>query len=176
MERKDGKQEDQRRALALRMTKAESGLALVTRKITPLALYHLVLLQASSSMVFPVIIRFDYKKVGGEGLRSCKKTFGNCGVDFAKHHRYGVQSIVLLCFAEIYWFIQMVSPVKYSLMLGMDELLASVLVTHLDVTLLCLFLPNSAGGIKGRDFSFYTTSTNEPCSPAKQFPGLCLAP
>ena len=129
-------------------------------------------------MVFPVVkvTRFDYKKMGGKGLRSCKKTFGSCGVDFAKHHRYGVQSKVLLCFAEVYWFIQIVSPVKYSLMLRMDELLASVLVTHLDVTLLGLFLPNSAGSVKGRDFSFYTTSNNELYSPAKQFPGPCLVP
>lgn len=128
-------------------------------------------------MVFSVIkvIRFDYKKVGGEDLRSCKKTFGNCGVDFAKHHRYGLRSKVLLYFAEVYWFIQIVSPVKYSLLLGMDELLALVLVTHLDITLLGLFLPNSAGGIKGRDFSFCTASTNRH-SPAKQFPGPCLAP
>lgn len=129
-------------------------------------------------MVLPEIkvIRFDYKKVGGKGWRSCKKTFGNCGVDFAKHHRYGVQSKVVLFFAEVYWFIQILSPVKYSLMLGTHELLASVLVTHLDVTLLGLFLPSSAGGVKGRDFSFYTTSTNQPYSPAEQFPGPCLAP
>lgn len=43
------------------------------------------------------IIRFDYQEVGQKGLRSCKKIFGNCGVDFAKHHRYGVQSVALLC-------------------------------------------------------------------------------
>lgn len=47
VEGKDGKQEDQRRALTLRMTKAESGLALVAGKSTPLALSHLVLLEAS---------------------------------------------------------------------------------------------------------------------------------
>lgn len=128
-------------------------------------------------MVCPVInvIRFDYKKEGGKGLRSCK-TFGNCGVDFAKHHRYGVQSKVLLCFAEVYWFIQIVSPVKYNLMLGMDELLASVLVTHLDVTLLGLFLPNSAGDIKGRDLSFYTTSTTHLRAPQSKFLVLVLHP
>jgi len=115
-------------------------------------------------MVFPVIkvMRFDYKKVGGKGLRSCKKTFGNYGVAFAKHHSYGVQSKVLLCFTEVCWFIQIVSPVKYSLMLGMREHLASVLVTHLDITLLGLFLPNSAGGVKGIDFSFCTASTTRP--------------
>lgn len=100
VERKDGKREDQRRALALRMTKAESGLALVARKITALALYHLVLLEASSSIVFPVIkvIRFDYKKVGGKGLRSCKKTFGNCGVDCKASQVWSTkQSVALLC-------------------------------------------------------------------------------
>lgn len=101
--------------------------------------------------------------MGGKGLRSCKKTFGNCGVDFVKHHSCRVQSKMLLCFAEVYWFIQIVSsPVKYSLMLGMDELLASVLVTRLDVMLLGLFLPHSAGGVQGREFSCYTTSTNQP--------------
>lgn len=35
------------------------------------------------------------------------------------------QSVALLC--RVYWFIQIVSPVKYSLVLGMDERLASVL-------------------------------------------------
>lgn len=53
VERKDGKQEDQRRALALRMTKAESSLALVAGKSTPLALSHLVLLEACQQHGFP---------------------------------------------------------------------------------------------------------------------------
>lgn len=47
-------------------------------------------------------------------------------------------------------------------MLGMDELLALLLVIHLDVTLLGLFLPRSAGGTKGRDSSSYTTSNQQP--------------
>lgn len=110
--------------------------------------------------------------MGGKGLRSCKKTFGNCGVDFAKHRRYGVQSKALLGFAEIYWFMQIISPVKHSLMLGMGELLASALVTHLDVTPLGLFLPSSAGVIKGR--GFYTT--NQPYRHAKRLPGPYLPP
>lgn len=53
VERKDGKQEDQRRALNSRMTKAKSGLALVAGKSTPLALSHLVLLEASQQQGFP---------------------------------------------------------------------------------------------------------------------------
>lgn len=33
-----------------------------------------------------------------KGLRSCEKTFGNCGVDFAKYYRYWIQSKALqLC-------------------------------------------------------------------------------
>lgn len=59
---------------------------------------------------------------------------------------------------------QIVSHGKHNLMLGMDELLALVLVTHLDVTLLGPFLPNSAGGTKGRDSSSYTTPNNQPCA------------
>lgn len=60
---------------------------------------------------------------------------------------------------------QIVSHGKHNLVLGMDELLALVLVTHLDVTLLGLFLPSSAGGTKGRAFSSSSsssTSTNQP--------------
>lgn len=52
VKRRNGKQEDQRQALALRMTKAESGLALVAGK-SPLALSHLVLLQASQQHGLP---------------------------------------------------------------------------------------------------------------------------
>lgn len=71
---------------------------------------------------------------------------------------------------------QIVSHGKHNLMLGMDELLALVLVKHLHVTLLGLFLPHSAGGTRGRDDSSYITSNNQPYSPAMQFPGPCLAP
>ena len=53
VERKGGKWEDQRQALPLRMTTAESCLVLVARKSTPLALSHLVLLEASQQHGFP---------------------------------------------------------------------------------------------------------------------------
>lgn len=97
-----GKQEDHRWVLVLRMTKAESSWALVAGKNTPLALSHLVLLQAAQQRSFPCCPGFGnkvwlQKKVGGKGLRSCKKTFGSCGVDLARQHRDGVQSKV--CFA-----------------------------------------------------------------------------
>lgn len=59
---------------------------------------------------------------------------------------------------------QIVSHGKHNLMLAMDELLALVLVTHMDVTLLGLLLPSSAGGTKGRDSSSTTTSDNPPCA------------
>lgn len=52
MERKGGKWEDQRQALTLRMTKAESGFALVPRKSTCLALSCLLLLEASQQLGF----------------------------------------------------------------------------------------------------------------------------
>lgn len=64
---------------------------------------------------------------------------------------------------------QIVSHGKHNLVLGMVQLLALLLVTHLDVTLRGLVLPSSAGGTKGRDSSFYSPSNSQPytlqCNP-----------
>lgn len=47
VERKDGKQDNQREAFAWRMTKAERGLALLSGNTAPCDLSYLVLLEAS---------------------------------------------------------------------------------------------------------------------------------
>lgn len=93
VQKKAGKQKDQKGTLALRMTKAESSLALVTGKNILLALSHVILLKASQQHVcLSVLLVIKVKKVHTfykvKGLRSCEKTFGNCGVDFAKYYRY----------------------------------------------------------------------------------------
>lgn len=51
VQKKAGKQKDQKGTLALRMTKAESSLALVTGKNILLALSHVILLKASQQHV-----------------------------------------------------------------------------------------------------------------------------
>lgn len=171
VERNDGKREDQRWA--------ESSLALIARKSSPLALSHLVLLEASQQHGFPcgkgnkVWLQ---KKGGVKSLRSCKKNFGNCAVDFAKRHRYGVQSKVLLCFAGFIGSYRSYLLWNTAWCWEWMSVWPQSLVTHLDVTLLDFFLLHSAGGIKGRDFSFYTTSTKQLHSLAKPFPGPSLAP
>lgn len=174
VKRRNGKQEDQRQALALRMTKAESGLALVAGKSPPLALSYLVLLQASQQHGLPCGKRNTVwlQKRGRERSEILQDIWQLWSWLCKASQVWSTK----LCFAEVYWFIQIVSPVKYNLMLGMDELLASVLVTHLDVTLLGLFLPNSAGDIKGRDLCFYTTSTTHLRAPQSKFLVLVLHP